>query len=861
MKKLSKPKNTQNFDDALPERLLDLGVRDHDVARVNLHQGEAELSPFIVKLSRQNELDQTESSLLASTDLSPEDPIAALAKSFIIEHDDVLDDAPLVYAENLDDGLRLSLADLRAQLREDEVDFKPVTDVNIGARRQDPVFPVDIWANVTPIDVIEELELDSPVRSPVSSLEVVEICDEPSMIVDLPDTVRRPWSSISWFTTKHTWQRALAAFVGLAFTAVLPLQAIQVLADTQAHGGAIEAESKAALDTFLRGAASLSSEQFDSAGQNFGQAAQGFAEAESTLSDLNAGVATLAKLIPNTDNTVDSARGLMTAGRELSETAAIMSLAADGLSDKQSIDLSGKLELLGTYIENALPHAEAAALALRKVEPSAVPHDYADKVVELKTRAPQLVTAMQEYVKFVDTLSLMLGGEEKMRYLAVFQNNTELRPTGGFMGSFAELDVDRGEVVRMFVPGGGTYDVQGQLQAFVAAPGPLQLLKARWEFQDANWFPDFPTSAKKLRWFYSEAGGPTTDGVVAINATFVVELLRLLGPVEMPKYGRTFDAENFIFETQKIVEKEYDKDTNAPKEVIGDLAPILLERLKTADTKTLLAVVDLVARGLQEKDIQLNFRDNDLQATMIDFGWSGTVKQTSGDYLMVVDTNLGGGKTDGVIDQKVDVDVSWQPDGSQLNKVTITKTHRGLKTALFSGANNVDYVRLYVPRNSQLITADGFEVPADELFETSDIPLAVDDDLDLHMQNLKKDEATGTDIWEEDGKTVFGNWMQTAPGEVEVVTFTYKVPIALFPVVSEHDVVAYLKTKLNLPESGRYTLLVQKQSGVQTRNTTVQIHLPSHITSLWSTEGAVDQPIVTTTNDTDHFFGWLVQQN
>ncbi|MEK7183539.1 MAG: DUF4012 domain-containing protein [Patescibacteria group bacterium] len=859
MRKTSKPITSSQFDDALPERLLGLAPNDQLSSKVRLHHGESELSPFIVKLTR-----GADTALVLAG--PQEDPIAALARSFIIEHDDVLDEAPLMVARASEDGLRLTVEDLKEQMRESECDLAPMPARPLGERVRrslmDEAVPIDIWSEVQPIDIVEAFHVVP--ETPVAAFVIADIAEDEDEATQTHEVVPVQWSEPKvavYVRQGNGWQRALASFVGLALAAVLPLHALQVLADVREDGGVVEAESKAALDTFLRGATSLSSEEFGSAGEEFAQAAQGFAEAESSLNDLNAGVTALASVIPQTDRTVDSVRALVTAGRELSETAAVMSSAANDLSDKDSIDLTSKLSLLGAYMENALPHAQIAATALREVDPTVVPESYAEAVVELQTRTPQLVTSMEEYIGFVDALSFMLGGEEKMRYLAVFQNNTELRPTGGFLGSFAEMDVERGEVVRMFVPGGGTYDVQGQLKAFVAAPGPLQLLKARWEFQDANWFPDFPSSAKKLSWFYSAAGGPTTDGVVAVNATFVAELLRLLGPVEMPEYGRTFDAENFIFETQKIVELEYDKDENAPKEIIGDLAPILLERIKDADVQTLLAVVDLVAKGLQEKDIQLNFRDNDLQATIEDFGWSGSMKQTSGDYLMLVNTNLGGGKTDAVIDQDIHVDVRVAEDGSVENKVTITKTHRGMKNALFTGSNNVDYLRLYVPKGSVLLAADGFETPEDDLFETSDLPLGIDEDLELHMQDLKKDPATGTDIWNEDGKTVFGNWMQTASGEVEIVTFTYSVPLTLFTDPEDQGFFDLAKSKLGAPDLGRYTMLLQKQSGVQSRTTTVNITLPANVQPLWSSTGKADNLHFVSDNATDSFAGWLLERD
>lgn len=847
------------FDDALPERLLAVTDALDTGARVHLRTGEVEPSPFIVKLSRPGEV--------VALPQAEEDPIAALAKSFIIEHDEVLDEAPLMVIDASDDGLTLSLEDLREQIREDERAFQPIVSEkdkigHVYKETLDDAVPVDIWSSIPAVDVVEAFETTPVIEVRAEAAPVVMIDELRAELTTLVPSEANDIPAVEVFVRRgNGWQRALAAFVGLALAAVLPLHALQVLADTRAHGGEVESASKAALATFLRGATSLSSESFDSAGQDFNAAAQGFAEAESSLNDLNIGVAALASVIPETDRTVESARSLVTAGRELSDTAAIMSTAAHDLSDKDSIELSGKLDLLGAYIENALPHAQAAAEALTHVDPSVIPEEYAQSVIELQERAPQVAASMEEYVHFVDTLSMILGGEDKMRYLAVFQNNTELRPTGGFMGSFAEMDIDRGEVARMFVPSGGTYDVQGQLQAYVAAPGPLQLLKARWEFQDANWFPDFPSSAKKMRWFYSQSGGPTVDGVVAVNATFVAELLRLLGPVEMPKYGRTFDAENFVFETQKIVELEYDRVDNAPKEVIGDLAPILLERMQTADTKTLMAVIDLVAKGLQEKDILLNFRDNDLQASIESLGWSGAVKQTNGDYLMVVNTNLGGGKTDGVIDQNVHVDVAIGPDGSLEHTVTITKTHRGMKTALFSGSNNVDYLRIYVPRDSELVSASGFEIPADELFETPDVPLAVDADLELHMQDVEKDSASGTDIWQEDGKTVFGNWMQTASGETQVVTFTYKTPVTVLAPDTDMGTLEYAKQMLGLPELGEYTLFVQKQPGVVSRNTEVNIHFPKNMDVLWSSAGEISTGDVQVSNATDHYLGWVVERN
>ena len=168
--------------------------------------------------------------------------------------------------------------------------------------------------------------------------------------------------------------------------------------------------------------------------------------------------------------------------------------------------------------------------------------------------------------------------------------------------------------------------------------------------------------------------------------------------------------------------------------------------------------------------------DNELQSDIETLGWSGSLKQTDGDYLMVVNTNLGGGKTDTVIKQDIEVDVEIAENGSITNTVTITKEHMGLSSALFEGANNVDYIRLYVPQGSELLSASGFEIPDSDLFKTSDIELEADEDMLLWTSDFALDLNSGTDIWTEQGKTVFGNWIQTKPGEIETITFTYQLP-------------------------------------------------------------------------------------
>lgn len=837
---------SQLFDDALPEKLKYEGVVKEPLNAPRIHKNtDVPLSPYIIQL----QCEKTEQATTSRID--------ALAQQLMEEARELGDDL-----QTEEDDLQIDFQDLVSQLREPDriVTSGEVPRAKKAQTQQEKPFSVAPAGVSLPEDIYDLVEEECETPAPAKETK--------RSFADAQDggVVR---AKISWRLSlpklsSHT--RAFAMFTLLSFALVLPLHAMQSVTSLKQQGSEITDVGAAAIDSFFQGTNALNEARFDLAESEFARANQTFAEAETSLKSMNATIGGLVQILPETDKTYDSVRGLLTAGKELSAAAESMAAAADEIESQTSLNVVTKLSILDTYVEQAQPSIAEATEALEQVDPDVLPEEYQDTVVELQQTVPQLSLSLNEYLEFSETLAMVLGKNRKMRYLVTFQNNTEIRPTGGFTGSFAELDLLNGEIDSMYVPEGGTYDLQGQLTEFVASPHPLSLLDPRWEFHDANYFPDYPTSAKKMIWFYEHAGGPTVDGVISINATFMPELLAILGPVDMPEYGRSIDSENFLFETQKIVEIEYEtyqindeeREVEAPKQFIGDLAPKILEKLEEADTETMLAVLDLLGNGLEEKDVMLYFDNNSLQSTIEELGWSGRVKQAPDDYLMVVNTNLGGGKTDTVIDQDVYIDTVVEEDGSIVNTVTITKDHKGLTSSLFEGENNVDYIRLYVPRGSELISASGFEIPDDDLFELSDLPLNYDEDLALLMSDIRKDPETKTDIWVESGKTVFGNWMQTKPGELETVTFSYRLPFSLEQKDTRATLFEMAKERLGFKDLESYSLFVQKQPGVITRETHVTLSLPEQKSIIWSSHNASKTTI---SNEIDEFIQYVIETN
>jgi len=411
---------------------------------------------------------------------------------------------------------------------------------------------------------------------------------------------------------------------------------------------------------------------------------------------------------------------------------------------------------------------------LGEINLSVFPSEYRDKLILVKDSLSKSEPILSEVYDLSEKLMVFLGQKTDKRYLFVFQNNSELRASGGFIGSYALVDFSNGEIKNIEVPGGGSYDTEAGLKEFIIAPEPLHLVNPLWHFWDANWWPDFKKTALKLMWFYEKSGGPSVDGVISLTPTVVEDLLGVIGPIDMTeKYGLIIDKDNFWKETQSLAEQKPDK-TKKPKKIIGDLMNKIFEELpQRINKENIFDVTKTLLKTLNEKQILFYFEDDELENKVREYSWSGEIENTISDYLMVVNTNIAGGKSDKVIKQKINHNVEITADGEIYDTVVVEREHTGVKGDLFTGVRNNSWMRFYVPLGSELIKARGFW-PIDEgLFSKPEDGWKVDPDL-LAEREAYIDTDSWTKVYEESGKTVFANWSWVNPGEKVVVSIKYK---------------------------------------------------------------------------------------
>lgn len=254
------------------------------------------------------------------------------------------------------------------------------------------------------------------------------------------------------------------------------------------------------------------------------------------------------------------------------------------------------------------------------------------------------------------------------------------------------------------------------------------------------------------------------------------DLLRVTGPIRPEKYQIDITADNFVAATEQQVQFRYDKALNNPKQFLIDLVPEMLTRLSHLNGPDAMRALALTLKRANQGDLLLYSGQPTMQQHIVELGWDGGIQPITDDGVAVVDTNLGGGKTDRVIDERVRVSV--RVEGTLLyHDVIVTRTHHGTKGDILTGDTNRDFVRVYAPSTAQYIGITGSSVPPKDFFQPAG-PSTKPTKLltEVEGQTLL-DESTGIRLTNESGRKVFGAWSLLSPGETQSLTFTYTTPL------------------------------------------------------------------------------------
>jgi len=412
-------------------------------------------------------------------------------------------------------------------------------------------------------------------------------------------------------------------------------------------------------------------------------------------------------------------------------------------------------------------------------------------------KLPDFRQAIDEILVFSKILPDIAGYKEARDYLFLFQNNTELRPSGGFIGTYGILTLENGEI-KKFVSD-NVYNIDKEGQGDKNPPAPIKkYINPQWFFRDANWSPDFPTSAKKAEEFYHREGGQGEFyGVIGVTPTMLQALLEVTGPVKVKGYPYEFTKDNTVDQLEIIVERAFvnlgiaEKDR---KDIIGEFSTVVLDKLFTLPKEKWIDFADLVVDQFHQKHAMMVVDDEDIQKTISEQNWDSRVKETDGDYIQYVDANLASLKTDQVMKRTIDYYLDATDLSNPKATVTMTYNHAGKgfdwKTTRYN-----TYSRLLVPEGSQFVSVKG-----------------------QHNANSDRryNDAIALDVTSELGKASFGGYKSIEPKDTEQTIIEYTLPARIGDQIRQ----------------GHYSLMVQKQPGTIDEQLHVHIKFPKNINAI-----------------------------
>ena len=559
--------------------------------------------------------------------------------------------------------------------------------------------------------------------------------------------------------------------VGICIVAVLVvLGLIAFFGSYRAYG-----ELKTAKNLLFSAKDSLEKRDIESAAAGFARAREHIKKADSQLKAHKFSVGFL-KIIPYAGTQIRALDRYVQVGGHLSKAGTLLIGAIRGVPGLDAASAQGQ-EGIGTMVDtltrlgNDLAPVEkelqSAQQESRAIKTGWLIGSASRMKVELDQKLDAALEGLQKARKLMTAFSGIMGAEggPPKTYLLLQQSCYELRASGGLISTYGVLECSHDSIkladyqrsstsntLPFGLANGEGFPPLPPLGGYLASFG---IAEPTMNFWDAGWWPDLPETTDVLSKIWSKNGKAPVDGYIAMDPIAIQYGLEQIGPIEMPEFGETVTAENMA----ELILFNLEIEKNVA--FLKSLAARFFQKVTEATPDQWFSLGRAFGRALAEKHMLLYFKDPGVQQSFSELDWSGEVKQSDGDYLMAVDSNVGGNdvsayKANRWIKPKMSVEVTRQKDSTLRHHVTYTFDYT-------SGPKEYpleyeSYLRLYVPEGAVIEgavakAASGFVV-----------------------------------LGRDSGKQVFGKLVSVPIGKVETVVFDYVTP-------------------------GYRSMLIQKQSG------------------------------------------------
>lgn len=461
--------------------------------------------------------------------------------------------------------------------------------------------------------------------------------------------------------------------------------------------------------------------------------------------------------------------------------------ASLGLTSKEGKQIASgeRIKIISQTIEKIVPDIDKIAPKIREanremaqVKPERYPNFwFFGKAKRGLANAKDLTAQAEFFLVEAKPLLLVLpsvmGVDSDKRYLVLFQNDKEIRPSGGFLTAYTFVTFKKGSIEA--TGSDDIYHLDERLHEVCLKkicplsppapivkylPEPTGKQKTAWDSRDSNLSPDWKVSAQEFERFYNIIGGQSFDGIIAVDTFFVQNLLSITGPISVGGYPKKFDKDNVVDELLNYSEIVF-AGQRGRKQVLGDLMYSIMLTIMQSDKSKFAPLIKTLLSSSNEKHILFYFKDQKAQSAFEKFNWAGRIRDYSGDFLHINDSNFAGGKANLYIQEKIEQKIQIDGDDKVTKEVKIEYRNPEKYNNRLNPIYR-DWVRIYVPKGSKLISSDGSQ---DGVRESDDL-----------------------------GKTVFDGFIQVRPEGSAKLVVKYTLPFSV-------------------KRGEEYKLLIQKQPG------------------------------------------------
>jgi len=310
----------------------------------------------------------------------------------------------------------------------------------------------------------------------------------------------------------------------------------------------------------------------------------------------------------------------------------------------------------------------------------------------------------------------LVGFDRPKRYMISFQNSAEARGTGGILGAYAIIEINRGKltVVRASSNIGlknlPTLPVKHSDEYFELYGNNPGI------WQNANLSPHFPYGALNYLELWRLQTGEELDGFIATDPSAISYFLNAIGTITLPD-GFQITSENVIEETLKNAYQRYETDNTARKEFLVTIMKSTFDQL-FAGKFNFTKMPDALAKSIADNRFLLFITNKEIQLENERTRLAGSLKEEANNEYRVVIQNTDASKLDYYLDREVDIEtLTCSPipttqvtvylqnrvvNAQDLPPYVLTRADKGKPTKLVTGQHRFK-VFIYGPYKSELI--------------------------------------------------------------------------------------------------------------------------------------------------------------